>query len=160
MPHGTSRAPQRRASRALQPLLAILLLGTVSCAAPPATGPRAVITTAAGERSFRIEIVETDELRARGLMGRERIDEDAGMAFLWSEDTDSAFHMRDTLIPLTVAFFAADGRILATIDMVPCTADHCPRYDPGGRYRGALEVKAGALERAGVRQGDRLRIVR
>jgi len=119
-----------------------------------------VITTAAGDRSFRIEIVETDELRARGLMGRERLDEDEGMAFLWSEDTDSAFHMRDTLIPLTVAFFAADGRILATITMVPCTSDPCARYDPGTRYRGALEVRAGALERAGVRGGDRLRIVR
>lgn len=160
MPHGTSRAQQRRVSRAVRPLLAILLAVTASCAPPPAAGPRAVITTAAGERTFRIEIVDTDELRARGLMGRERLDEDAGMAFLWSEDTDSAFHMRDTLIPLTVAFFAADGRILATIDMIPCTADPCPRYDPGTQYRGALEVRAGALERAGVRQGDRLRIVR
>ena len=93
-------------------------------------------------------------------MGRERLDEDAGMAFLWPDDTDSAFHMRDTLVPLTVAFFAADGRILATIDMVPCTADPCATYHPGLRYRGALEVQAGALERAGVRVGDRLRIVR
>ena len=93
-------------------------------------------------------------------MGRERLDEGAGMAFLWPDDTDSAFHMRDTLVPLTVAFFAADGRILRTIDMVPCTADPCATYDPGLRYRGALEVRAGALERAGVRLGDRLRIER
>lgn len=93
-------------------------------------------------------------------MGRARLDDDAGMAFLWPEDTDSAFHMRETLIPLTVAFFAADGRILTTLDMVPCTTDPCVAYQPGLRYRGALEVKAGALERAGVRVGDRLRIVR
>ena len=82
------------------------------------------------------------------------------MAFLWPEDTDTAFHMRETLLPLTAAFFAADGRILRTLEMVPCTADPCARYDPGTRYRGALEVKMGALERAGVRAGDRLRIVR
>ena len=119
-----------------------------------------MIETSGGERSFRIEIAEADELRSRGLMGRTRLDEDAGMAFLWPDDTETAFHMRDTLIPLTVAFFAADGRILRTIDMVPCTVDPCARYDPGTRYRGALEVKAGALERAGVREGDRLRIVR
>jgi len=93
-------------------------------------------------------------------MGRERLDEGAGMAFLWPDDTDSAFHMRDTIVPLTVAFFAADGRILTTIDMVPCTADPCATYDPGLRYRGALEVRSGALERAGVRVGDRLRIER
>lgn len=93
-------------------------------------------------------------------MGRERLNEDAGMAFLWPEDTDTAFHMRGTLIPLTIAFFAADGRVLRILDMVPCTADPCARYDPGLRYRGALEVRAGALDRAGVRVGDRLRVDR
>lgn len=127
--------------------------------APPA-GPRAVIETAGGERVFRVEIADTDELRSRGLMGRERLDEDAGMAFLWPEDTDSAFHMRDTLIPLSVAFFSAEGRILRILEMVPCTADPCPRYDPETRYRGALELNGGAFARAGVRAGDRLRIQR
>lgn len=92
-------------------------------------------------------------------MGRARLDEGSGMAFLWPDDTDSPFHMRETLIPLTVAFFDKDGRILRTIDMVPCAADPCPRYDPRMRYRGALEVNAGALERAGVRLGDRVRIL-
>ena len=119
-----------------------------------------MIETSGGERSFRIEIADTEVLRSRGLIGRARLDEDAGMAFLWPDDTESAFHMRDTLIPLTVAFFDTDGRILRTIDMVPCTEDPCGRYDPGTRYRGALEVNAGALGRAGVREGDRLRIVR
>lgn len=109
---------------------------------------------------FSVEIADTDERRARGLMGRERLGEDEGMAFLWPEDTTTAFHMRDTLVPLTIAFFDADGRILRVLDMVPCTADPCPAYDPGLRYRGALEVRAGALERRGVRVGDRVRIER
>ncbi len=109
---------------------------------------------------FGIEIVETDALRFRGLMGRERLAEDAGMAFLWSEDTDSAFQMRDTRIPLTVAFFDAEGRILRMLDMTPCLADPCPAYAPGLRYRGALEVNAGALARKGVRVGDRVRVER
>lgn len=82
------------------------------------------------------------------------------MAFLWNEDTQSAFHMRDTLIPLTVAFFDPDGRILRLIDMTPCRADPCPAYDPGLRYRGALEVNAGALARKGVQAGDRIRLER
>lgn len=132
---------------------------TVSCAAPLPAGPRAVIETAAGERIFQVEIAETEEQRARGLMGRSRLEERAGMVFLWPDDTESAFHMRETLIPLTVAFFDKDGRILRMIDMVPCTSDPCPRYDPGLRYRGALEVNAGALERAGVRLGDRVRVL-
>lgn len=109
---------------------------------------------------FRVEIADTDPVRARGLMGRERLAEDAGMAFLWTEDTATGFHMRETFIPLTVAFFDAEGRILRLLEMTPCSADPCPAYEPGLRYRGALEVNAGALARKGVRVGDRLRIER
>lgn len=119
-----------------------------------------MIETAGGERIFQVEIADSDELRSRGLMGRERLDEGTGMAFLWPADTESSFHMRGTLIALTAAFFDADGRILRILDMVPCAADPCARYDPGTPYRGALEVRAGALERAGVRIGDRVRIQR
>ena len=141
-------------------LLAIALLFLVAaCASEPAP-PRAVIETASGRVIFRAEIADSDQLRGRGLMGRERLAEDAGMAFLWDDDTGTAFHMKDTLIPLTVAFFDAEGRILRLLDMVPCAADPCPAYDPGVRYRGALEVNAGALERKGVRTGDRVRIER
>ena len=109
---------------------------------------------------FYVEIADTDEVRSRGLMGRERLGDDEGMAFVWPEDTATAFHMKDTLIALTVAFFDGEGRILRLLDMVPCAADPCPAYDPGVRYRGALEVKAGALERRGARIGDRVRIER
>ena len=119
-----------------------------------------MIETATGRAIFRIEISDTDPLRLRGLMGRERLAEDAGMAFLWGEDTASAFHMRDTLIPLTVAFFKADGRIVRIMEMAPCGADPCRVYDPGLPYRGALEVNAGALAQKGVRVGDRVRIER
>lgn len=109
---------------------------------------------------FYVEIADSDELRSRGLMGRERLGEDEGMAFLWPEDTTTAFHMKDTRIALTVAFFDGEGRVLRMLDMVPCAADPCPTYDAGVRYRGALEVNAGALERKGVRVGDRVRIER
>lgn len=139
------------------PLLPVLL--ALSCAAEPAP-PRAVIETAAGRVIFRVELAETDETRARGLMGRERLADDTGMLFLWPSDSETAFHMRETLIPLTVAFFAADGRIVRVMDMEPCRADPCPAYAPGAPYRGALEVSAGALTRRGVRSGDRLRVER
>lgn len=146
-------------SRARHILVTALVVVLGSCVAGPPT-PRAVIETAAGTTTFRLEIADTDALRVQGLMRREHLAEDAGMVFLWDQDTTSAFHMRDTQIPLTVAFFAADGRILRTIDMTPCPTDPCPAYDPGLAYRGALEVNAGALGRKGVRVGDRIRIER
>lgn len=123
-------------------------------------GPRAIIETSAGPAIFYVDVADSDELRSRGLMGRERLGDAEGMAFLWPEDTTTAFHMKDTHIALTVALFDGEGRILRVLDMVPCRADPCPAYDPGVRYRGALEVNAGALERRGVRTGDRVRIER
>ena len=123
-------------------------------------GAVAIVETASGRTTFRIEIADTDELRARGLMGRRSLAADAGMAFVWTEDHASAFYMRGTLIPLAVAFFDAEGKILRILEMTPCAADPCPLYDPGVRYRSALEVSAGALTRAGAREGDRISIVR
>lgn len=144
-------------TRRFLPLTLVLL--TLSCSPEPAP-PRVIIEAGSGRVAFRVELAETDEARSRGLMGRERLAEDAGMVFLWPADSETAFHMRETLIPLSVAFFDADGRIVRMIDMEPCRVDPCPAYAPGAPYRGALEVNAGAFTRRGVRAGDRLRVER
>ena len=89
-------------------------------------------------------------------MSREFIPDDAGMIFLFDEPTTSGFWMKDTLIPLSIAFADADGRILRILDMEPCEADPCEIYDPGVPYWSALEVNQGAFVRWGVEEGDRL----
>jgi len=109
---------------------------------------------------FRVEIADTEPVRERGLMGRTSLDDDAGMVFVWTEDTSSPFWMKDTPLRLSIAFIAADGEVLRTFDMEPCQGDPCPVYDPHLSYRTALEVRQGALERRGVRVGDRARLVR
>lgn len=93
-------------------------------------------------------------------MGRKTLDEGVGMLFIWPQDTDSSFWMKDTPLRLTIAFISAEGEIVRMFDMDPCTADPCPIYDPRATYRMALEVRQGALERLGVRTGDRVRLVR
>jgi uncharacterized protein len=117
---------------------------------------RVVISTSTGDVPVQVEVADDEDERARGLMGRTDLDEGAGMVFLFPEDTRGAFWMKDTLIPLSIAFYDADGRILRILDMEPCREDPCPVYDPGVAYRGALEVNRGAFERWGVREGDRL----
>lgn len=144
------------AARSVILFLALLL---IACAAPP-SGPFVVIETASDLARFRVEIADTDALRERGLMGRTSLADDAGMLFVWPEDTASAFWMKDTLIRLSVAFISADGQVLRMFDMEPCQADPCPVYDPHASYRMALEVRQGALDRRGVRIGDRVRLVR
>lgn len=105
-----------------------------------------------------IDVADTPELRSLGLMHRQSLDDDAGMLFIFFEETDSGFVMKDTLIPLSIAFFDGDGKILEILDMEPCEADPCTSYAPGVMYRGALEVNQGAFEEWGVEIGDTIRV--
>jgi uncharacterized membrane protein (UPF0127 family) len=128
---------------------------------PPVFGRgRVSITTADGPLSVAVEIAETDAQRQFGLMFRKFLPDEAGMVFLFPGDTTGGFWMKNTLIPLSIAFYDRTGRIVRILDMEPCTADPCPVYEPGVAYRGALEVNRGAFERWGVAEGDRIELRR
>jgi uncharacterized membrane protein (UPF0127 family) len=143
----------------MRPLaLAFLLLLVSACGAEQR--PRAVIETKGDEVIVHVEVADTQAERARGLMGRRELQEDAGMVFVFPTDSTSAFWMKDTLIPLSIAFYDERGTIVRILDMEPCTRDPCVLYDPEASYRGALEVNRGAFERWGVREGDVLRLER
>jgi uncharacterized membrane protein (UPF0127 family) len=120
--------------------------------------PRAVIESSKGEIEVRVEVADEETERMRGLMGRTELDAEAGMVFVFPEAVRGAFWMKDTLIPLSIAFYAADGRILRILDMEPCRQDPCPLYDPDVAYRGALEVNQGSFDRWDVEEGDRIRV--
>lgn len=118
----------------------------------------AIIETDPGSVLVEVEVADTPELQARGLMGREELADDAGMVFLFFEEHGGGFWMKNTLIPLSIAFFDADGEILEILDMEPCKEDPCPVYDPGVSYRGALEVNQGSFEDWGVEVGDEIHV--
>ncbi len=103
-------------------------------------------------------IADEDHERAYGLMYRPRMRADLGMAFLYESDTDGGFWMKNTLIPLSIAFFDSNGVILRIMDMEPCTDDPCPVYDPDVSYRGALEVNQGAFGDWGISEGDHVEV--
>lgn len=124
---------------------------------PEASGPVVLIETAGGDEVVvAVEVADSAEERQVGLMGRESLPDDAGMIFLFDEETSGGFWMKDTMIPLSIAFADADGTIVSVLDMEPCEADPCEIYDPGVPYRSALEVNQGAFSRWGVEEGDRL----
>jgi uncharacterized protein len=132
-------------------------------AAPPTTteeerdGPVVLIQTERGEEvEVQAEIADTQGERELGLMHREFLPDDAGMIFLFDEEVTGGFWMKNTLIPLSIAFADRDGTILRILDMEPCEADPCDIYDPGVSYTSALEVNQGAFESWGVAEGDRL----
>jgi uncharacterized protein len=103
--------------------------------------------------TVRLEIAANPAARARGLMGRREVPEGTGMVFLYPQDVAEAFWMKNTLVPLSIAFVAADGRVVSVAEMTPCEADPCPSYAPAGPYRYAVELAAGAFPAAGVGEG-------
>jgi uncharacterized membrane protein (UPF0127 family) len=129
---------------------------------PAAGAPRGTAVIDTGERRVRVavEIAETPSRWSVGLMHRRSLAPNAGMVFLFPSERRGAFWMKNTLIPLSIAFFDRRGRILRILDMTPCRRDPCALYDPRVAYRGALEVNRGAFARWGVRRGDVIRIVR
>jgi uncharacterized protein len=94
--------------------------------------------------------------RRQGLMGVEHLPDDAGMLFAFPDDRDGGFWMKDTLVPLDIAYADERGTILAIEHMEPCEEDPCPTYEPGTEYRVALEVPGGWFEDRGVDVGDGL----
>jgi uncharacterized membrane protein (UPF0127 family) len=155
---------------------ALLLLGlvvAVSCSngdepertaslpsgSPTFASARALIDTGDDSILIDVEVAETPEQRRFGLMFRESLGERSGMVFLFFERTRGTFWMKNTRIPLSIAFFDDDGTIKAILDMEPCKADPCRQYDPGVAYTGAVEVNQGAFDDWNVSVGDRITIV-
>ena len=149
--------PSIRAALVAASLAACLAACAAASATPtseaPATGA-VEIETDAGVVTVRVEVADTPEERRVGLMFRDTLAPDAGMLFLYDAPASGGLWMKDTTIPLSAAFFDASGRIIALVDMQPCTADPCPRYAPETPYSGAFEVNLGAFDAWGVAAGD------
>lgn len=100
---------------------------------------------------FRPELALTSDQRATGLMNRRRAPKD-GMLFVFPSDTTGGFWMKNTLVPLRILFFDARGKRVRALRMTPCREDPCRIYEPGRRYRFALELRV-SDRRKGARLG-------
>jgi uncharacterized protein len=105
------------------------------------------------DQTLTVEIAATPQAMARGLMFREHMPGDHGMLFIWPGDQVVAMWMKNTLIPLSVAFIDRDFRILNIADMEPRSLRTHPSHGPA-RY--ALEVNQGWFGRHGVEAGTRI----
>jgi uncharacterized membrane protein (UPF0127 family) len=141
-------------------VLAALALTACGGGGDEAMGPEVVIETGSEEVAVAVEVADSREEWSVGLMNRESLPEDAGMIFLFPEDRTGGFWMKNTLVPLSIAYVAAGGEILRILDMEPCRAEPCEIYYPGVAYRSALEVNQGAFADWGVQEGDRLTLER
>lgn len=113
--------------------------------APSALAGMAEDTIEVGGATMRVVVAASGAERRRGLMGIDDLGPFDGMLFVFDGDTASGFWMKDTLLPLDIAFFTSEGTVVDSFTMEPCAADPCPVYSPAGRYRFALEVPAGSM---------------
>lgn len=96
----------------------------------------------------------------QGLMGRTDLAGYDGMIFEWRSATTTAFYMKDTLIPLAIAWFDDRGRFVSSAEMVPCPAGtaSCPLYQAASPYTVAIEAPASGLTRIGIGPGSVLAV--
>jgi len=98
-----------------------------------------------GGQAWNVAVADDAGERSQGLMGVEDLGDLDGMLFVYATDTDTSFWMKNTLIPLDVAFFDAAGGLVDLVHMEPCAGDPCSIYRAAGLYRYALEVPAGGF---------------
>lgn len=106
-----------------------------------------------------IEVARSSEQRQQGLMGRQILHERSGMLFVYSDTRppSHAFWMRNTLIPLDIAFIDRSGKIRAINSMEPCPSEalRCPTYPSGAAFDLALEMNKGFFAQNDLAVGDR-----
>ena len=102
---------------------------------------------------MRVEIANDFYERARGLMDRTVLGEDRGMLFVFRREQPLSFWMKDTLIPLSIAYIDSKGRITDILDMKPFD-DEPPHYVSSEPVQYALEVNQGFFDEHGAKVGD------
>lgn len=134
--------------------LALLLAATIAWAQDAAQPKLATTPLTAGMHVIQAELALTPTQQMIGMMHRRTMGTNEGMLFVYDEAHRICFWMRNTLLPLTIAFIADDGRIVHTADMKPLDeSSHCTT-EP---VRFALEMNQGWFAKRGLKKGDRLR---
>lgn len=132
-------------------LLVFLLL--VSCQ----RGPAAIIRSAQGPVTVHVEVVDTPDTRARGLMYRRDLAADAGMLFIFEAESDQHFWMKNTPLPLDMIFIGANRKIVGIVaDARPFTTNS---RNVGAPSQYVVEVHAGFCAAHGIAAGDTVEFV-
>lgn len=104
-----------------------------------------------GEVELSVWVADTEATRAKGLMNIYSMDPGQGMIFVWNAPVTGGFWMKNTHIPLSIAFIDEDLRIIDIQDMQPDTLDD---HKPSSPYRYAVEVNQGYFTGHGIAVGD------
>ena len=124
---------------------------------PALAQPLPVKTLTAGMHVIQAEVASTDATRSKGLMYRKELAPNSGMLFVFEQPNVQCFWMRNTLIPLSIAFILDDGTITNIADMAPMTENsHCST----SAVRYTLEMEQGWFAKRGITAGKKITGIR
>lgn len=133
--------------------VALLQVGAAQAKDQPQTG-LPTISLKAGSQTIRADVAATDEARQKGLMFRDKLAPNEGMLFVFPQLAYHAMWMRNTPLPLSVAYMDDSGKILSIHEMQPFTEDS---HQASGPARYALEMNGGWFTTNKVKIGDRIK---
>jgi uncharacterized membrane protein (UPF0127 family) len=111
------------------------------------------------KKCFNVEIAKTNFEREKGLMGRDKLDDNSGMLFIFEKEGLYSFWMKNTLIPLDMAWLDSSGKIVFIKENAePCKSIVCPSVIPQAQAKYVLEINGGKFSQEGIKVGDRAEI--
>ena len=109
------------------------------------------------DQRFKVEIADTLEKQALGLMFRDDMPDDHGMLFIFPGEAPRSFWMKNTRIPLDIIYFDSELALVSVAENAkPCRIQQCPGYPSAGPAKYVLELNAGKSSELGLATGDRL----
>jgi len=140
--------------RLLTGLLLALAIGGQVAAQTEAQPKLPTVNLQAGMHNIRAEVARTAQQTQTGMMFRKEMAAHEGMLFVFDSPAQRCFWMRNTLLPLTIAYIADDGAIVDLIDMQPLSeGTHCSSQP----VRFALEMNQGWFAKRGIKPGFKLK---
>ena len=110
-------------------------------------------------QKFMVELAETQEKQALGLMFRDSLPQDHGMLFIFPGEARRSFWMKNTRIPLDIFYFNSKLELVSVAgDARPCRTRNCPPYPSEGPAQYVLELNSGKAAELGVKAGDALEL--
>jgi len=108
---------------------------------------------------FKVELAVTPEEQKQGLMFRKNLDQDEGMLFVFKEEEEYPFWMKDTLIPLDIIWINQNKEVVFISENTqPCSENQCAFINPDKKAQYVLELKAGRVRDIGLKIGDKMDI--
>ena len=120
-------------------------------------GKNRFITIYIQDKPFLAEIADTPEKQSKGLMFRHKIKDNFGMLFIFPEEDNRSFWMKNTLIALDIIYLNSERQIVDMyLTVPPCCSDPCPSYTSKFPARYVLEINGGLAKKLKLKIGDKI----